>query len=111
MPWVGLQFVIVVFPDHTHLPFEANFSPATKCYRCSYLHDQCNRTNTVLKQLKDYTKTNCSSAATKVGVEVLLFFTMYIGNQYCLQITVNKNKQNTISLIQKNYQNGRFYLA
>ena len=19
MPWVGLQFVIVVFPDHTHL--------------------------------------------------------------------------------------------
>ena len=22
VPWVGLQFVIVVFPDHTHLPFE-----------------------------------------------------------------------------------------
>ena len=21
MPWVGLQCVIVVFPDHTHLPF------------------------------------------------------------------------------------------
>ena len=22
VPWVGLQFVIVVFPDHTHLLFE-----------------------------------------------------------------------------------------
>ena len=21
MPWVGLQFVIVIFPDHTHLLF------------------------------------------------------------------------------------------
>ena len=21
MPWVGLQYVIVVFPDHTHLHF------------------------------------------------------------------------------------------
>ena len=21
MPWIGLQFVIVVFPDHTHLHF------------------------------------------------------------------------------------------
>ena len=21
MPWVGLQCVIVVFPDHTHLPY------------------------------------------------------------------------------------------
>ena len=21
MPWIGLQCVIVVFPDHTHLPF------------------------------------------------------------------------------------------
>ena len=21
VPWVGLQFVIVVFPDHTHCPF------------------------------------------------------------------------------------------
>ena len=21
VPWVGLQFVIVIFPDHTHLPF------------------------------------------------------------------------------------------
>ena len=21
VPWVGLQFVIVVFPDHTYLPF------------------------------------------------------------------------------------------
>ena len=21
VPWVGLQYVIVVFPDHTHLPF------------------------------------------------------------------------------------------
>ena len=22
VPWVGLQCVIVVFPDHTHLPFQ-----------------------------------------------------------------------------------------
>ena len=22
VPWVGLQWVIVVFPDHTHLPFD-----------------------------------------------------------------------------------------
>ena len=22
VPWVGLQFVIVVFPDHTHLNFD-----------------------------------------------------------------------------------------
>ena len=21
VPWVGMQFVIVVFPDHNHLPF------------------------------------------------------------------------------------------
>ena len=24
VPWVGLQCVIVVFPDHTHLPFVRN---------------------------------------------------------------------------------------
>ena len=24
-PWVGLQWVIVVFPDHTHLHFGFNF--------------------------------------------------------------------------------------
>ena len=27
VPWVGLQFVIVVFPDHTHLLFYA-FAPS-----------------------------------------------------------------------------------
>ena len=21
VPWVGMQYVVVVFPDHTHLPF------------------------------------------------------------------------------------------
>ena len=32
MPWVGLQCVIVIIPDHTHLHFEK--SPATEpiCY-------------------------------------------------------------------------------
>ena len=25
VPWVCLQFVIVVFPDHTHLVFSVNF--------------------------------------------------------------------------------------
>ena len=25
MPWVGLQYVIVVFHDHTHLPFHVGF--------------------------------------------------------------------------------------
>ena len=25
MPWVGLQFVIVVFPDHTHLHFDFRY--------------------------------------------------------------------------------------
>ena len=29
VPWVGLQFVIVVFPDHTHLLFE-NMPPSEK---------------------------------------------------------------------------------
>ena len=24
VPWVGLQCAIVVFPDHTHLPFDQN---------------------------------------------------------------------------------------
>ena len=24
MPWVGLQFVIVVYPSHIHLPFQNN---------------------------------------------------------------------------------------
>ena len=24
VPWVGLQFVFVVFPDHTHLLFQLN---------------------------------------------------------------------------------------
>ena len=27
VPWVGLQFVIVVFPDHTHLLFYNNKLP------------------------------------------------------------------------------------
>ena len=27
VPLIGLQCVVVVFPDHTHLPFEANISP------------------------------------------------------------------------------------
>ena len=26
VPWIGLQYVIVVFPDHTHLLFEAIIS-------------------------------------------------------------------------------------
>ena len=26
VPWVGLQYVIVVFPDHTHLLFESTQS-------------------------------------------------------------------------------------
>ena len=26
VPWVGLQCVIVVFPDHTHLPFARSIS-------------------------------------------------------------------------------------
>ena len=25
VPWVGLQYVIVVFPDHTHLLFDCTF--------------------------------------------------------------------------------------
>ena len=29
VPWVGLQFVIVVFPDHTHLLFKARDFNAT----------------------------------------------------------------------------------
>ena len=24
VPWVGLQYLIVVFPGHTHLPFDVN---------------------------------------------------------------------------------------
>ena len=31
MPWVGLQYVIVVFPDHTHLLFHYN-APAHKVH-------------------------------------------------------------------------------
>ena len=27
VPWVSLQFVIVVFPDHTHLLFSCGFRP------------------------------------------------------------------------------------
>ena len=27
MPWVGLQYVIVVFPDHTHLLFGTHIGP------------------------------------------------------------------------------------
>ena len=27
VPWVGLQYVIVVFPDHTHLLLETNQNP------------------------------------------------------------------------------------
>ena len=26
MPWVGLQFEIVVFPDHTHLLFDYDWT-------------------------------------------------------------------------------------
>ena len=36
--WVGLQCVVVVFPDHTHLPFrifELHLSLATDC---QYIH-------------------------------------------------------------------------
>ena len=27
MPWVGLQCVIVIFPDHSHLLFSVDFYP------------------------------------------------------------------------------------
>ena len=27
VPWVGLQCVIVIFPDHTHLLFKSLFAP------------------------------------------------------------------------------------
>ena len=35
VPWVGLQFVIVVFPDHTHLLFFIIVSPNTRHLFCS----------------------------------------------------------------------------
>ena len=40
VPWVGLQFVIVVFPDHTHLLFHVYscynmLSPVFKTNQCS----------------------------------------------------------------------------
>ena len=31
MPWVGLQFVILVFADHTHLLFHLGKDIATNC--------------------------------------------------------------------------------
>ena len=31
MPWAGLQFVIVVFPDHTQLLFEGSVAAAVRC--------------------------------------------------------------------------------
>ena len=38
MPWVGLQFVIVVFPDHFHLLFASSrLSPDSQC--CVLGHD------------------------------------------------------------------------
>ena len=41
MPWVGLQYVIVVFPDHAHLLF-ALFAHVTKDAR--FLWDKHNTT-------------------------------------------------------------------
>ena len=31
VPWVGLQYVIVVFPDHTHFLFENHFRSFLEC--------------------------------------------------------------------------------
>ena len=31
VPWVGLQYVIVVFPDHTHLLFGVSYMYKAQC--------------------------------------------------------------------------------
>ena len=40
VPWVGLQCVIVVFPDHTQLLFANPFSINGFAHRCSYIEDE-----------------------------------------------------------------------
>ena len=37
MLWVGLQFVIVVFPDHTHLLFDKILNFKTPCSNIKYI--------------------------------------------------------------------------
>ena len=32
VPWVGLQYVIVVFPDHTHILLQNNINEAKEAY-------------------------------------------------------------------------------
>ena len=38
VPWVGLQCVIAVFPDHTHLLFEVNISSMVSYSRIKTKH-------------------------------------------------------------------------
>ena len=57
-PWVGLQFVIVVFPDHTHLFLWTNQSPKrglqyqTNSFNLTVV--LCNLSDLAFVQNKDY---------------------------------------------------------
>ena len=41
VPWVGLKYVLVVFPDHTHLVIFSDYNPSKGPY-LNILHERDN---------------------------------------------------------------------
>ena len=55
VPWICLQFVIVVFPDHTHLPFLNCMSALSVCFFPNVHCTQSQQLRTICTCVNDYT--------------------------------------------------------